>query len=46
MHGFNSTRDFVSQGIVAAILVGVFALLAAERMQRVSSRWARWRSCG
>ena len=35
MHGFDSTRDFVSQGIVAAILVGVFALLAADRIHRV-----------
>jgi Na+/H+ antiporter NhaD/arsenite permease-like protein len=35
MHGFDSTQDFVSQGIVAAILVGVFALLAADRIHRV-----------
>jgi Na+/H+ antiporter NhaD/arsenite permease-like protein len=35
MHGFDSTRDFASQGIVAAILVGVFALLAADRVHRV-----------
>src|SRR5216683_5555472 len=35
MTGFDSTRDFVSQGIVAAILVGVFALLAADRVHRV-----------
>jgi Na+/H+ antiporter NhaD/arsenite permease-like protein len=35
MHGFESTRDAVSQGIVAAILVGVFALLAADRVHRV-----------
>src|SRR5207342_532263 len=35
MHGFESTRDFVSQGIVAAILIGVFALLAADRVHRV-----------
>jgi len=35
MQGFDSTRDFVSQGIVAAILIGVFALLAADRIHRV-----------
>lgn len=35
MHGFDSTRDFASQGIVAAILVAVFALLAADRVHRV-----------
>jgi Na+/H+ antiporter NhaD/arsenite permease-like protein len=35
MHGFDSTRDALSQGIVAAILVGVFALLAADRVHRV-----------
>ncbi|MFL5071999.1 MAG: sodium:proton antiporter [Xanthobacteraceae bacterium] len=35
MHGFDSTRDFISQGIVAAILVTVFALLAADRVHRV-----------
>ena len=35
MHGFNSTQDALSQGIVAAILVGVFALLAADRVHRV-----------
>jgi Na+/H+ antiporter NhaD/arsenite permease-like protein len=35
MHGFESTRDALSQGIVAAILVGVFALLAADRVHRV-----------
>ncbi len=35
MHGFDSTRDFASQGIVAAILVGVFALLALDRVHRV-----------
>ena len=35
MHGFNSTRDLASQGIVAAILLGVFALLAADRLHRV-----------
>ena len=35
MHGFESTRDALSQGIVAAILVGMFALLAADRVHRV-----------
>ena len=35
MTGFDSTRDALSQGIVAAILVGVFALLAADRVHRV-----------
>src|SRR5205814_6275358 len=35
MHGFDSTRDAASQLIVAAILVGVFALLAADRVHRV-----------
>ena len=35
MHGFESTRDFASQSIVAAILIGVFALLAADRVHRV-----------
>jgi Na+/H+ antiporter NhaD/arsenite permease-like protein len=35
MHGFDSTRDALSQGIVAAILVGMFALLAADRVHRV-----------
>jgi Na+/H+ antiporter NhaD/arsenite permease-like protein len=35
MHGFDSTQDIVSQAIVAAILVGVFALLAADRVHRV-----------
>jgi Na+/H+ antiporter NhaD/arsenite permease-like protein len=35
MDGFDSTRDALSQGIVAAILVGMFALLAAERVHRV-----------
>ena len=35
MQGFDSTRDAFSQGIVAAILVGVFALLAADRVHRV-----------
>src|SRR5258708_28954007 len=33
--GFPSTHDALSQGIVAAILVGVFALLAADRVHRV-----------
>jgi Na+/H+ antiporter NhaD/arsenite permease-like protein len=35
MHGFDSTHDALSQGIVAAILLGVFALLAADRVHRV-----------
>ncbi len=35
MHGFDSTRDAISQGLVAAILVGVFALLSADRVHRV-----------
>ena len=35
MQGFESTRDAPSQVIVAAILVGVFALLAADRVHRV-----------
>jgi Na+/H+ antiporter NhaD/arsenite permease-like protein len=35
MHGFESTRDLVSQAIVAAILIGVFAMLAADRVHRV-----------
>ena len=35
MSGFDSTRDPASQAIVAAILVGVFALLAADRVHRV-----------
>lgn len=35
MSGFDSTQDTISQGIVAAILVGVFALLAADRVHRV-----------
>src|SRR5947208_14243305 len=35
MHGFDSTRDFISQGLVAAILLAVFALLAADRVHRV-----------
>jgi Na+/H+ antiporter NhaD/arsenite permease-like protein len=35
MQGFDSTRDALSQGVVAAILVGVFAMLAADRVHRV-----------
>ena len=35
MHGFESTRDFVSQALVAIVLVAVFALLAADRVHRV-----------
>ncbi|MFO1086494.1 MAG: sodium:proton antiporter [Reyranellaceae bacterium] len=35
MHGLESTRDALSQGIVAAILVGMFTLLAADRVHRV-----------
>jgi len=35
MHGFDSTRDALSQAAVAAILIGVFALLAADRVHRV-----------
>jgi Na+/H+ antiporter NhaD/arsenite permease-like protein len=35
MHDFDSTRDALSQGIVAAILVGVFVLLATDRVHRV-----------
>ena len=35
MPGFDSTQDGVSQGLVAVILVGVFALLAADRVHRV-----------
>ena len=35
MTGFDSTRDVLSQVLVAAILVGVFALLAADRVHRV-----------
>src|SRR5262245_26435244 len=33
--GFDSTRDALSQGIVAAILVGLFAVLATDRVHRV-----------
>ena len=35
MPGFDSTRDVASQAIVAAILIAVFALLAADRVHRV-----------
>jgi len=35
VEAFDSTRDAASQLIVAAILVGVFALLAADRVHRV-----------
>jgi Na+/H+ antiporter NhaD/arsenite permease-like protein len=35
MEGFDSTRDAASQSIVAAILIGVFALLATDRVHRV-----------
>lgn len=35
MAGFEPTRDAVSQGIVAALLVAMFALLAADRIHRV-----------
>lgn len=35
MHSLESTRDALSQGIVAAILIGVFALLAMDRVHRV-----------
>jgi Na+/H+ antiporter NhaD/arsenite permease-like protein len=35
MSGFESTRDVASQAIVAAILVGMFALLALDRIHRV-----------
>ncbi len=35
MTGFESTRDAASQGIVAALLVAMFALLAADRIHRV-----------
>lgn len=35
MHDFDSTRDALSQGLVAAILVGVFVLLATDRVHRV-----------
>src|SRR5471030_773515 len=35
MNGFASTHDAISQGLVAAILVSVFALLAVDRVHRV-----------
>jgi Na+/H+ antiporter NhaD/arsenite permease-like protein len=35
MHGFDSTRDALSQIIVAVILIGVFAGLAADRVHRL-----------
>ena len=35
MHGFESTRDALSQGLVAVILIAVFAGLAADRVHRV-----------
>ncbi len=35
MHGFDSTHDALSQGLVAVILVAVFAGLAADRVHRV-----------
>lgn len=35
MPPLEATRDAISQGLVAVILVGVFALLAAERVHRV-----------
>src|SRR5476651_835271 len=35
MNGFASTHDAISQGLVAAILVSVFALLATDRVHRV-----------
>ena len=35
MIGFESTKDVASQSIVAAILIAVFALLAADRVHRV-----------
>ncbi|GEP60383.1 ArsB/NhaD family transporter [Reyranella soli] len=35
MHGFDSTQDAISQIIVAAILVAMFAFLAADRVHRV-----------
>ena len=35
MHGLESTQDAASQALVGVILVGVFALLAADRMHRV-----------
>src|SRR4051812_13906279 len=35
MHGFESTRDVISQALVAVLLITVFALLAADRVHRV-----------
>jgi Na+/H+ antiporter NhaD/arsenite permease-like protein len=35
MHGFESTRDVISQTLVAVLLITVFALLAADRVHRV-----------
>ncbi|HEY6980287.1 SLC13 family permease [Reyranella sp.] len=35
MHGFESTRDALSQGLVAVILIAVFVGLAADRVHRV-----------
>ena len=35
MNGFASTHDAISQGLVAAILVVVFVVLAADRVHRV-----------
>jgi Na+/H+ antiporter NhaD/arsenite permease-like protein len=35
MHGFESTRDVISQALVAVVLISVFALLAADRVHRV-----------
>ena len=35
MQGFASTQDGLSQAIVAAILIGVFSVLAADRVHRV-----------
>ncbi|HZP97913.1 MAG TPA: sodium:proton antiporter [Reyranella sp.] len=35
MQGFASTHDAISQAMVAAILIGVFVLLAADRVHRV-----------
>ncbi|MBS0520657.1 MAG: sodium:proton antiporter [Proteobacteria bacterium] len=35
MHNFDSTRDALSQGLVAVILVAVFAGLALDRVHRV-----------
>lgn len=35
MHGFDSTGDIVSQGIVAFVLIAMFTLLALDRVHRV-----------